>query len=169
MRALDNPQPQPRGTAHSRLSTVFAGVLVAFSLGACDAEPADVREWTPADHEPPPERPVAPQTPGTTAQRLPQAPSTADKGEAQADPALVDVAWSRNCARCHGSRGAGDGPESPMYRPPNLADSAFVSRLTDEEIASAIVRGRGKMPSFDLPPEVVRGLVSRVRSLAGQP
>lgn len=117
-------------------------------LAGCDRKPT--REWTPADHD------------GAAA----SPPPRADPAEAQAQ--LVDVTWSRQCATCHGPAGRGDGPSGPMVQAPDLTQPAWQEGVTDEQIARAILQGKGKMPRFELPPATVAGLVQRVRGLRGR-
>jgi mono/diheme cytochrome c family protein len=127
--------------------------LLALSVGllACDSAPRDRREWVAADHD---------QPEGRTGQ-TPQAPSQATN-----DRTLVDLAWQKNCAQCHGARGRGDGPQAAMARPPDLTRRAWQERVTDAQIADVIRNGKNKMPKFDLPPPVVEGLVARIRAEA---
>ncbi|WP_044236686.1 c-type cytochrome [Chondromyces apiculatus] len=122
---------------------------IAFALAGCDRTPGDVREWTPADHD-------QPGQPGAQVSARP-AGDGADQG-------LVDLAWQRNCFTCHGSKGRGDGPQGPMVRAPDLTDPAWQDRVTDSYIAETIRKGRNQMPAFDLPDQVVSGLVQRVRA-----
>ncbi len=77
---------------------------------------------------------------------------------------LLDMAWRKNCASCHGVGGRGDGPQGPMVRAPDLSRADWQQNVTDEEIATTIRNGKNKMPKFDLPDQVVAGLVQRVRS-----
>lgn len=124
----------------------------AFGLvaAACDPAPGDVREWTAADHDQP--------SPGQGAQ---VAAKPAGEGT---DANLIELAWQRNCFTCHGARGRGDGPQGPMMRPPDLTDAAWQERVTDAQIAETIRKGRNKMPAFELPDQVIQGLVQRIRA-----
>jgi cytochrome c oxidase cbb3-type subunit 3 len=125
-------------------------LLWAATLGlapaACDPTPGDLREWTAADHDQP--------SPGQAAQVSGDGP----------DPNLIDLAWQRQCSTCHGPRGRGDGPQGAMVRAPDLTDPAWQDRVTDAQIAEVIRKGRNKMPAFELPDQVVEGLVKRVRA-----
>jgi mono/diheme cytochrome c family protein len=131
------------------------GLLAAASTAivACDPAPNDVREWAPGDHD------QAPSTPGTA---NPRAAASARPG---AEIDLVQLAWEKNCTTCHGARGRGDGPQGPMLRAPDLSRAEWQDRVSDAEIADTIRKGRNKMPSFDLPPQVLQGLALRIRSL----
>jgi cytochrome c oxidase cbb3-type subunit 3 len=51
-----------------------------------------------------------------------------------------------------------------MVRAPDLTDPAWQDRVTDAQIAEVIRKGRNKMPAFELPDQVVEGLVKRVRA-----
>ncbi len=90
--------------------------------------------------------------------------------------AEADAIWSERCANCHGPRGMGDGPGAAALptKPRVLADSTWQSQVTDEHIATVITDG-GKVlgldsnmaanPDLKAKPEVLRGLVLKVRSL----
>jgi mono/diheme cytochrome c family protein len=132
---------------------VFLTLLGA--VAACDRapSPAGLPDWSPADHDQEPGRP-----PRANAK---QGARTADAG---GTAALVEVAWRAQCTKCHGPEGRGDGPEGAIYKAADLA----ASKATDEEIATTIRKGKGKMPKFDLPDDVVTGLVARVRSFRGK-
>lgn len=130
------------------------GILAAASMAiaACDPAPGDVREWSPNDHD------QAPSTPGTA---NPRAATSARPG---AEIDLVQLAWEKNCTTCHGARGRGDGPQGPMLRAADLTRAEWQDRVSDAEIAETIRKGRNKMPAFDLPPQVLQGLVLRIRT-----
>jgi cytochrome c oxidase cbb3-type subunit 3 len=95
---------------------------------------------------------------------VPERPAAS--ADAPPDDTLVELAWQRNCSRCHGATGRGDGPEGPMVRAPDLTRAEWQAAVTDEGIGQVIRKGRNKMPAFDLPDEVVRGLVARIRARA---
>jgi mono/diheme cytochrome c family protein len=133
------------------------GALVA----ACDrpASAGSAPEWTPADHHSHDDdkgQAGAPQA----------APAAAAPGDATQ---LVEVAWRQQCTACHGSSGKGDGQMGAMLQVPDLSREDFQSKASDADIAGVIKTGRNKMPRFDLPDAVVRGLVARIRSLRGGP
>jgi mono/diheme cytochrome c family protein len=59
-----------------------------------------------------------------------------------------------NCAPCHGEKGQGDGPAAAGFnpKPRNHADAAYMSKLTDEDIAKVIqfggaIKGMPLMPN----------------------
>jgi hypothetical protein len=64
--------------------------------------------------------------------------------------------------------GKGDGQMGPMLKAPDLTQEDWQSRATDAQIAAAIKNGKGKMPSFNVPDQVILGLVARVRAARGR-
>ena len=137
----------------SRLLFVIAPALLLAGLSACDRGPSDVREWTPNDHDQPAS------APGQVSAR--------QAGEGP-DPTLIDLAWKRNCATCHGPMGHGDGPQGPMVRAPDLTRADWQQNISDDEMAAIIRKGKNKMPAFDLPDQVTQGLVQRIRAARGK-
>ncbi|HSN97854.1 MAG TPA: c-type cytochrome [Candidatus Nanopelagicales bacterium] len=133
----------------TRLLHLWAVALLSLAAQACDPAPSDVREWTAEDHDQP---------------ARPGAQVAARPGGEGADTSLVELAWQRNCFTCHGARGRGDGPQGPMVRAPDLTDPAWQDRVKDADIAETIRKGRNKMPPFDLPAQVIDGLVQRIRA-----
>jgi cytochrome c oxidase cbb3-type subunit 3 len=129
-------------------------LLLGMGAFACDRAPSaeGLKEWTPADHE------------GEKKNAANQGP----KGDAGGAPALVEITWRAQCASCHGANGHGDGPQGPMFKAQDLSKAEWQDKVKDEEIASSISNGKGRMPKFELPPDVVKGLVGRVRSFRGK-
>lgn len=129
--------------------------ILVFAFAGCDSASGEMREWTPADHD------VAPNNvaPGQVA------PRDVPSGQAT-DPALVDLAWQRNCAKCHGLRGRGDGPEGAMVRATDLTAPEWQAKVTDDDILASIRKGKNKMPGFEgaLPAPILQGLVKRIRA-----
>lgn len=113
-------------------------VLLLASLTACSKEQSP--EPKPQDQKPPSNQP------------------------ASAGDSTLDGLYKSSCAPCHGTDGKGDGPMGRSLRVADLSSVAWQERVSDEEIAEVIKKGRGKMPAFDLPPEKVDGLVKKVRS-----
>jgi mono/diheme cytochrome c family protein len=86
-------------------------------------------------------------------------PSTSSQAPAAAAVAPVSIEHGRdlykaNCAPCHGEQGHGDGPAAAGFipKPRNHADAAYMSKLTDEDIAKVIqfggaIKGMPMMPS----------------------
>lgn len=124
--------------------------LLCSGASACDPSSGDLREWKPTDHD---------QTSPGQGEQV-----AAQPGAQGTDPNLIELAWQRNCFTCHGARGQGDGPQGPMVRAPDLTDAAWQGRVTDDQIADSIRKGRNKMPAFDLPQQVLKGLVQRIRA-----
>ena len=131
-------------------------ILPAITLAAvgCDRAPSadGLKDWTAADHD---------GEKKTTAKQGP-------KGAASGAPQLVELTWRNQCQSCHGPAGHGDGPQGPMYKAQDLSLEDWQSKTNDAQIAAVIASGKGKMPKFDLPEEVVKGLVLRVRSFRGR-
>lgn len=55
----------------------------------------------------------------------------------------------------------------PMVQAPDLTREDWQAKVTDGDIASVIQNGKGKMPKFEIPADVVSGLVARVRAVRG--
>jgi mono/diheme cytochrome c family protein len=117
----------------------------------------DVREWKASDHEqpehPPPER--QPRRPS-------QVPAQAENAESTA--MLTELSWQKNCHTCHGPEGKGDGPTGHLFKAPDLTRAEWQAQISDEQIAQTIRQGKNRMPKFDLPPDVISGLVKRIRA-----
>jgi mono/diheme cytochrome c family protein len=154
-KALRHVRPLLRVT----LSALFASAALA---AGCDSPPADLREWKASDHD----RADQPAGKAARPSRLSPAPSSS----AAANPTLtlVEVTWRNQCASCHGLIGRGDGPQGPMVHATNLTLPEWQSKVSDEEIANAIRNGKNRMPKFDFPPDVVTGLVARIRAAKGR-
>src|SRR5690606_28159600 len=105
----------------------------------CDRPPSSegLGVWTPADHD-------GEKNAGANAKR-------GAKGDAGGAASLVEITWRNQCATCHGVSGRGDGPQGPMFKPPDLTQS----KANDDEVAAIIKNGKGRMPRFDLDDEVV--------------
>jgi cytochrome c oxidase cbb3-type subunit 3 len=142
---------------------VVPSLLGTALLGAaCDSAAPDLREWKASDHD----RTDQPAGQAARPPRLSPAPSSS----AAANPTLtlVEVTWRNQCASCHGVIGRGDGPQSPMMHPKNLTLPEWQAQVSDQEIAEVIRNGKNRMPKFDFPPEVVAGLVARIRAAKGR-
>ena len=136
-------------------------MLVISGIGGCNRAPSDLREWKPDDHDRTDETPKGR---GATA----AAPSGTPAASANPTATLVDVTWRTQCSLCHGLAGRGDGPQGPLLHAPNLTLAAWQDKVTDDQIASTISTGKNRMPKFDFPPEVMRGLVTRIRASKGK-
>jgi cytochrome c oxidase cbb3-type subunit 3 len=144
-----------------RLLLVLAA---ATGLAGCDRPPPpeSLKVWTKDDHHSADDdRPASPQTTGTgaAAEGHPGAAGTNDEAQ------LVDITWRQQCVGCHGAVGRGDGPMGAMLHASDLTRADWQSKVKDAEIAATIRDGRNRMPKFDLPDSVLRGLVARIRSL----
>ena len=96
---------------------------------------------------------------------------------AAVSPAVLEqgkVLYKTNCAGCHGESGKGDGPGAGVFKPPprDHTDKAYMSTLTDKQLADVIkmggaIRGKPLMPSNpQLKDAELEALVAYVRSLA---
>lgn len=74
-------------------------------------------------------------------------------------------AWAKNCMRCHGRIGKGDGPDWPSSGTFDLTHPDWQRSRTDAEIAEAIRKGKGMMPAFMLDPDTVNALVQLIRQM----
>jgi mono/diheme cytochrome c family protein len=83
--------------------------------------------------------------------------------------AAIGPVYASNCARCHGTTGAANGPQAAEIarKPANLSDAQSLKRVTDGELFWKISTGRPPMESFAQLPEAARWqLVNYVRDLA---
>ncbi|MGK4004776.1 cytochrome c [Sorangium sp. So ce1036] len=145
----------PRRHVRALGRLLCTAVLLAGLFG-CNSGSGDVREWTPADHDPP--------NPGQGQQAQGGKVAPRPAASSETDPGLIELAWQRNCATCHGATGRGDGPQGPMVRAPDLTDAAWQDRVADGQMAEVIRKGKNRMPPFDLPQSVIDGLVKRIRA-----
>jgi cytochrome c oxidase cbb3-type subunit 3 len=136
--------------------SVFAVLGLPVLAGGCDRPPSSVelKDWTAADHD--------------GEQKSAAAARQGAKGDGGGAVVLVEATWRQQCASCHGASGKGDGPQGPMFKAADLSNEDWQKRAKDEDIAAAITNGKGRMPKFELPDDVVKGLVARVRSFRGQ-
>lgn len=130
-------------------ATFLAGALI-FAL---QPHNKGVREWSPDDHDHP--------------QMGPASTAVGRPTMAQGDAVLIESTWTRSCAQCHGPEGRGDGPQGAMVGAADLTRAEWQERVTDDAMAQVIRAGRNKMPSFNLPPAVVAGIVKRIRANRG--
>ena len=164
---------------------MLAALAMASGLlgAACERPPSadSLREWTPGDHRSADDD-RGPQGQGQMGRQMPmqrpapggQAPAPRGDGTSPATPergrdenddvaSLVDLTWRTQCTSCHGPMGRGDGQMGPMLHAPDLTRADWQSKVTDAEMGATIKGGRDKMPSFNLPDPVIRGLVARIR------
>lgn len=92
-------------------------------------------------------------------------------------PAVLEqgkALYIKNCAACHGETGKGDGPGAGVLKPPprDHTDKAYMSTLTDKQIADIIkmggaIKGKPLMPSHpQFKDDQLQALVAYVRSLS---
>jgi mono/diheme cytochrome c family protein len=82
--------------------------------------------------------------------------------------------YKANCAACHGETGKGDGPGAGVLKPPprDHTDRAYMSTLTDKQIADIIkmggaIKGKPLMPSHpQFKDPDLAALVAYVRSMS---
>ncbi len=74
--------------------------------------------------------------------------------------------YKAKCALCHGPDGDGNTAMGKKLGLKALS-SAEVQKLTDDQIRQTIVKGKGKMPSFDkkVTGDQQKALVAHIRSL----
>ncbi len=124
-------------------------LLIAVLMVSTACRSRQLREWTPQDHDP-------------------------DGGPVVTGPVATDndplssarALFAAQCASCHGNEGRGDGPMAAMFRPADLSDPTLQSARSDQDLANAITRGKGRMQGFgsQLRPEAVSLLVQLIRS-----
>jgi len=105
------------------------------------------------------------------------ASASATRAKAVVTPAVLERGaqlYKANCAVCHGDQGRGDGPAASALKPPprDHTDRAYMSTITDEDMAKTITIG-GVLKNKPLMPGTpqIKGadldaLVAYVRSLS---
>ena len=105
-----------------------------------------------------------------------------DPSEDGIDPRVVaeaKVVYDTRCARCHGARGDGQGPDAPRLRatgapPRNFRSRAWQAASTDQHVRKIVVEGgssvgvSGQMPphaALASEPALLEALVQIVRSM----
>ena len=91
-----------------------------------------------------------------------------DDGAAGGDPG--QMVYSLRCVTCHGESGKGDGPAGIALDPPprDHTDAEYMSTLTDDEIRTTILKGKGAMPPHEgiLTDDELDAVMIYVRSLS---
>lgn len=84
---------------------------------------------------------------------------------AKADDAAAT--YKSKCAGCHGTDGKGETPAGKAMKAGSFA-APEVAKMSDDDLATAITKGKNKMPSFDgkLKKEEIGQLVAYIRELA---
>src|SRR5690606_859770 len=108
---------------------------LAASVLACAAPAADLREWTPSDHD---------HTSKPSQGQVDVSDPAQNPLSAHGVSEVALLAWRQNCVRGHGVIGRGDGPQAALYRPPDLTDPERQEQLSDTEISTVIRNGRGQ-------------------------
>jgi mono/diheme cytochrome c family protein len=107
----------------------------------------------------------------------PPAAKAAPAATAAVTPAVLEkgrALYKANCAPCHGEGGRGDGPGAGVMKPPprDHTDRAYMSTLTDEELAKVIqmgggIKGKPLMPGNpQIRGDALAALVAYTRSLS---
>ena len=75
--------------------------------------------------------------------------------------------YKQKCATCHGAEGKGDTPAGKSMKIRSFADPE-VAKMSDDELAGAIEKGKGKMPPYgkSMKPDEIKTMVAYIRSLA---
>jgi mono/diheme cytochrome c family protein len=75
--------------------------------------------------------------------------------------------YKQKCVSCHGADGKGETVAGKLMKVQSFA-SAETAKMTDQELADIIEKGKGKMPKYgaSLKPEEIKAIVAYVRSLA---
>ena len=75
--------------------------------------------------------------------------------------------YKQKCATCHGADGKGETATGKAMKVRSFADPEVV-KMSDEDLSSAIEKGKGKMPAYgkSLKPDEIKAMVSYIRSLA---
>ena len=134
---------------------VAAGVVTTV---ACERNASGLTEWTAADHD---HQAEAPRRRRSLTQAAPPTPHAPPSKKNQ----VIDVTWQNQCATCHGKKGRGDGPSSTMVKARDLSAPEWQASVSDEQLTKVIREGKDKMPAFNLPDNVIAGLVEHVRGL----
>jgi mono/diheme cytochrome c family protein len=81
----------------------------------------------------------------------------------------AEATYKAKCAMCHGPDGKGETTTGKTMKAGDFA-SPDVQKMSDEDLAEAISKGKGKMPAYKaLTADQVKGLVAYVRSFAKKP
>jgi mono/diheme cytochrome c family protein len=149
---------------------MLVSAICATAAVACDDTPSDLRQWRPADHQhqvetgqPPPAADDQVQSPSQSGRPSGTMPDLSASGITP----VAMTTWSKQCARCHGQVGRGDGPMGSTLRMPDFAKPETLANATPASVAATIRQGRGSMPAFDLPDATISGLANLVLMMGG--
>ena len=75
--------------------------------------------------------------------------------------------YKQKCAACHGADGKGETAAGKAMKVRSFADPD-VAKMSDDELAGAIEKGKGKMPAYgkSVKPDEIKAMVVYIRSLA---
>lgn len=78
-----------------------------------------------------------------------------------------EAVYKQKCASCHGPDGKGDTPAGKATKVRSFADPE-VTKMSDQELADAIEKGKGKMPKYGatMKPDEIKSMVAYLRTLA---
>jgi hypothetical protein len=131
---------------------------------SCDTTSDRIRTWRASDHDAPVMSPNDARTGNDEAPRVEQnAPKPMGNGGIIPSPAMR--VWAKNCMRCHGRIGIGDGPDGARLPMIDLTQSDWQKRTSNEAIIATIKNGKGMMPPFSLDDEAINGLVDLIRKM----
>jgi mono/diheme cytochrome c family protein len=87
-------------------------------------------------------------------------------GPAKADEKSAAL-YKQKCAACHGVDGKGETPTGKAMKVRSFGDPE-VAKMSDDELAGAIEKGKGKMPAYgkSLKPDEIKAMVAYIRSMA---
>jgi mono/diheme cytochrome c family protein len=79
----------------------------------------------------------------------------------------IATTYKQKCVACHGADGKGETPAGKAMNVRSFA-SAETAKMTDQELADIIEKGKGKMPKYgaSLKPDEMKAMVAYIRSLA---
>jgi mono/diheme cytochrome c family protein len=102
---------------------------------------------------------------------IPAAGSAIHEEKPAPGPSEPAALFDRHCAKCHGRDGRAKRFRGQVTGARNLTDPKWQDRVTDEQIAAAIKRGPGAMPSFEkkLSQAEIDALVGYVRHFKKAP
>ena len=75
--------------------------------------------------------------------------------------------YKQKCASCHGADGKGETPAGKAMKVRSFA-SPETAKMSDQELADAIEKGKGKMPKFraSMNSDEIKAMVAYIRTLA---
>ena len=79
----------------------------------------------------------------------------------------AQATYKAKCQMCHGADGKGETATGKAMKVRSFADPE-VAKMSDDELAGAIEKGKGKMPAYgkSMKPDEIKAMVAYIRSLA---